>query len=207
MEIKQAKYLGSWQRNDQMPHTELPEFAFIGRSNVGKSSLINMLTNHKGLAKTSSTPGKTQSLNLFLLEQSFQFCDLPGYGYAKVGKATRQAFSKMIEFYLKDRPNLYCLFILVDLRISPQAIDIEFINKCGEWGIPLNIVGTKADKLKAGAVADAVEKYKTALSEHWYTLPPFIVSSSEDKIGKNEIWQTITKAMLNNPGGDIAGEF
>lgn len=198
MEIKQAKYLGSWQRNDQMTHKDLPEFAFIGRSNVGKSSLINMLTNHKGLAKTSSTPGKTQSLNLFLLNQTLQFCDLPGYGYAKVGKATRQAFSKMIEFYLKDRPNLFCLFILVDLRIDPQALDIEFINRCGEWGIPFVIVGTKADKLKSAAVETALSTYREALSEYWNEIPPFIVSSSEDKVGKSEIWNVITQAMASN---------
>jgi len=199
MEIKQAKYLGSWQRNDQMTQTELPEFAFIGRSNVGKSSLINMLTNHKGLAKTSSTPGKTQSLNLFLLNEIIQFCDLPGYGYAKVGKATRQAFSKMIEYYLKDRPNLYCLFILVDLRIEPQALDIEFINKCGEWGIPFVIVGTKADKIKSAAVQSALTTYQEALAEFWNQTPPFIVSSSEDKIGKNEIWSVISEAIKSNP--------
>jgi len=198
MEIKQAKYLGSWQRNDQMTHQDLPEFAFIGRSNVGKSSLINMLTNHKGLAKTSSTPGKTQSLNLFLLNQTLQFCDLPGYGYAKVGKATRQAFSKMIEFYLKDRPNLYCLFILVDLRIEPQAIDIEFINRCGEWGIPFVIVGTKADKIKSSAVDKALTHYQEALSNDWDEIPPFIVSSSEERLGKAEIWQVITEAIQSS---------
>ena len=118
---------------------------------------------------------------------------MPGYGYAKVGKATRQAFSKMIEYYLKDRPNLYCLFILVDLRIEPQALDIEFINKCGEWGIPFVIVGTKADKLKSSAVQSALSTYHEALSEFWNEIPPFIVSSSEDKVGKNEIWTVIAE--------------
>ena len=197
MDIKQANYLGSWQRNDQMPHTEKPEFAFIGRSNVGKSSLINMLTQHKGLAKTSSTPGKTQSLNLFVLNNVIQFCDLPGYGYAKVGKSTRQAFSKMIDFYLKERPNLFCLFILVDLRLEPQKIDIEFINSCGENGIPFAIIGTKADKIKAAEVEASTQRYFDKLSESWEQLPPFFISSSEEKTGKEEIWAFIQSALNN----------
>ncbi len=197
MDIKQATYLGSWQRNDQMPHTEKPEFAFIGRSNVGKSSLINMLTQHKGLAKTSSTPGKTQSLNLFVLNNVIQFCDLPGYGYAKVGKSTRQAFSKMIDFYLKERPNLFCLFILVDLRLEPQKIDIEFINSCGENGIPFAIIGTKADKIKAAEVEASTQRYFDKLSESWEQLPPFFISSSEEKTGKEEIWAFIQSALNN----------
>lgn len=197
MDIKQATYLGSWQRNDQMPHTEKPEFAFIGRSNVGKSSLINMLTQHKGLAKTSSTPGKTQSLNLFVLNNVIQFCDLPGYGYAKVGKSTRQAFSKMIDFYLKERPNLFCLFILVDLRLEPQKIDIEFINSCGENGIPFAIIGTKADKIKAVEVEASTQRYFDKLSESWEQLPPFFISSSEEKTGKEEIWAFIQSALNN----------
>ncbi len=197
MDIKQASYLGSWQRNDQMPHTEKPEFAFIGRSNVGKSSLINMLTQHKGLAKTSSTPGKTQSLNLFVLNNIIQFCDLPGYGYAKVGKSTRQAFSKMIDFYLKERPNLFCLFILVDLRLEPQKIDIEFINTCGENGIPFAIIGTKADKIKVAEVEASTQRYYDKLAETWEQLPPFFISSSEEKTGKEEIWAFIQSALNN----------
>jgi len=148
MDINTAEYIGSWQKNADMPHTELPEFAFIGRSNVGKSSLINMLTQRNGLAKTSSTPGKTQSINLFLLNKKIQFVDLPGYGYAKLSKDKREIFGKMIKHYLHERVNMYCLFVLIDLRIKPQQIDMDFINECGEHDIPMALIGTKADKLK-----------------------------------------------------------
>lgn len=191
MEINTAEYIGSWQKNADMPHTELPEFAFIGRSNVGKSSLINMLTQRNGLAKTSSTPGKTQSINLFLLNKKIQFVDLPGYGYAKVSKDQREVFGKMIKYYLRDRVNLFCLFVLVDLRIKPQAIDLNFINECGENGIPMALIGTKADKLKASELAENKAAIENALLEVWDELPPFFISSSETKEGREEIWQFI----------------
>lgn len=191
MEINTADYIGSWQKNADMPHTELPEFAFIGRSNVGKSSLINMLTQHNGLAKTSSTPGKTQSINLFLLNKQIQFVDLPGYGYAKVSKDQREVFGKMIKYYLRDRVNLFCLFVLVDLRIKPQAIDLSFINECGENGIPMALIGTKADKLKASELAENKAAIEQALLEVWEELPPFFISSSETKVGREEIWNFI----------------
>ena len=191
MDINTAEYIGSWQKNADMPHTELPEFAFIGRSNVGKSSLINMLTQRNGLAKTSSTPGKTQSINLFLLNKKIQFVDLPGYGYAKVSKDQREVFGKMIKYYLRDRVNLFCLFILIDLRIKPQAIDLSFINECGENGIPMALIGTKADKLKASELAENKAAIENALLEVWEQLPPFFISSSETKEGKEEIWQFI----------------
>ena len=171
MDINTAEYIGSWQKNADMPHTELPEFAFIGRSNVGKSSLINMLTQRNGLAKTSSTPGKTQSINLFLLNKKIQFVDLPGYGYAKVSKDQREVFGKMIKYYLRDRVNLFCLFILIDLRIKPQAIDLSFINECGENGIPMALIGTKADKLKASELAENKAAIENALLEVWEQLP------------------------------------
>jgi GTP-binding protein len=191
MDINTAEYIGSWQKNADMPHTELPEFAFIGRSNVGKSSLINMLTQRNGLAKTSSTPGKTQSINLFLLNKQIQFVDLPGYGYAKVSKDQREVFGKMIKYYLRDRVNLFCLFVLVDLRIKPQAIDLSFINECGENGIPMALIGTKADKLKASELAENKAAIEQALLEVWEELPPFFISSSETKAGREEIWNFI----------------
>lgn len=191
MEINTADYIGSWQKNADMPHTELPEFAFIGRSNVGKSSLINMLTQRNGLAKTSSTPGKTQSINLFLLNKQIQFVDLPGYGYAKVSKDQREVFGKMIKYYLRDRVNLFCLFVLVDLRIKPQAIDLSFINECGENGIPMALIGTKADKLKASELAENKVAIEQALLEVWEELPPFFISSAETRAGREEIWNFI----------------
>jgi len=191
MEINNAEYIGSWQKNADMPHTEKPEFAFIGRSNVGKSSLINMLTQRNGLAKTSSTPGKTQSINLFLLNKQIQFVDLPGYGYAKVSKDQREVFGKMIKYYLRDRVNLFCLFVLVDLRIKPQAIDLSFINECGENGIPMALIGTKADKLKPAELAENKSAIENALLEVWDELPPFFISSAETKEGREEIWSFI----------------
>ena len=195
MDINTAEYIGSWQKNADMPHTELPEFAFIGRSNVGKSSLINMLTQRNGLAKTSSTPGKTQSINLFLLNKKIQFVDLPGYGYAKVSKDQREVFGKMIKYYLRDRVNLFCLFVLIDLRIKPQAIDLSFINECGENGIPMALIGTKADKLKSSELAENKAAIENALLEVWEQLPPFFISSSETKEGREEIWQFIQGCM------------
>ncbi|MFM2299720.1 MAG: hypothetical protein RIR98_1328 [Bacteroidota bacterium] len=191
MEINTAEYIGSWQKNADMPHTEKPEFAFIGRSNVGKSSLINMLTQRNGLAKTSSTPGKTQSINLFLLNKQIQFVDLPGYGYAKVSKDQREVFGKMIKYYLRDRVNLFCLFVLVDLRIKPQAIDLSFINECGENSIPMALIGTKADKLKPAELAENKSAIENALLEVWDELPPFFISSAETKEGREEIWSFI----------------
>ena len=196
MEINTAEYIGSWQKNADMPHTEKPEFAFIGRSNVGKSSLINMLTQRNGLAKTSSTPGKTQSINLFLLNKQIQFVDLPGYGYAKVSKDQREVFGKMIKYYLRDRVNLFCLFVLVDLRIKPQAIDLSFINECGENGIPMVLIGTKADKLKPAELAENKSAIENALLEVWDELPPFFISSAETKEGREEIWSFIKGTLL-----------
>jgi GTP-binding protein len=193
-EIKQADFLGSWERQDAMPHKGMPEFAFIGRSNVGKSSLINMLCSRKNMARISSNPGKTQTLNLFLIDKKLQLCDLPGYGYAKVSKTQREKFAKMIRHYLLERPNLICLFVLLDLRIPPQAIDMEFINDMGEAGIPMALIGTKSDKLGKEALDRSIQEIKTALHETWENLPPFIISSSEDKTGKEEIWNFIFEA-------------
>jgi GTP-binding protein len=198
MQIKDPKYLGSWEKSLEMPHTTLPEFAFIGRSNVGKSSLINCVVERKELARTSSKPGKTQTLNLYNIDGWMQICDLPGYGYAKVSKTMRNKFSNMIRYYLKNRENLYALFILVDLRIPPQPMDIEFINDCGMEEIPLILVGTKSDKLKAPELESQVQAIKDALSEFWEELPPFIISSSETKVGRDEIWSVITQSIQPN---------
>jgi len=195
MDINTAEYIGSWQKNADMPHTELPEFAFIGRSNVGKSSLINMLTQRNGLAKTSSTPGKTQSINLFLLNKKIQFVDLPGYGYAKLSKDKREIFGKMIKHYLHERVNLFCLFVLIDLRIKPQQIDLDFINECGEHNIPMALIGTKADKLKPAELEANKAAIDAALLEVWNELPPFFISSAESKLGSKEIWE-FTKGTL-----------
>ncbi len=191
MDINTAEYIGSWQKNADMPHTELPEFAFIGRSNVGKSSLINMLTQRNGLAKTSSTPGKTQSINLFLLNRKIQFVDLPGYGYAKLSKDKREIFGKMIKHYLHERVNLYCLFVLIDLRIKPQQIDMDFINECGEHDIPMALIGTKADKLKPAELEANKAAIDAKLLEFWNELPPFFISSAETKVGRDEVWNFI----------------
>lgn len=189
MEIKEALFLGSWEKQDDMPKKSQPEFAFIGRSNVGKSSLINMLCNRKGLAKTSSTPGKTQTLNLFSINKNVLFCDLPGYGYAKVSKVQRVKFSRMIQHYLTKRPNLVNLFILIDLRIPPQEIDIEFINSCGGQNIPFSIVGTKADKLSKTELEKNRKALEDKLLEYWEELPPLFITSSEKKWGKDELQQ------------------
>ena len=191
MDINTAEYIGSWQKNADMPHTELPEFAFIGRSNVGKSSLINMLTQRNGLAKTSSTPGKTQSINLFLLNKKIQFVDLPGYGYAKLSKDKREIFGKMIKHYLHERVNMYCLFVLIDLRIKPQQIDMDFINECGEHDIPMALIGTKADKRKPAELEANKAAIDAKLLEFWNELPPFFISSAETKVGRDEVWNFI----------------
>ena len=195
MQIKDPKYLGSWEKSVEMPHKNLPEFAFIGRSNVGKSSLINCLVDRKELARTSSKPGKTQTLNLYNIDGWMQICDLPGYGYAKVSKTMRSKFSNMIRYYLKNRENLYALFVLVDLRIPPQPMDIEFINDCGNDEIPIVLVGTKSDKLKPQELDVNLQAIKNALLEYWEELPPFIISSSETKLGRDEIWEVITQAI------------
>jgi len=198
MQIKDPKYLGSWEKSVEMPHKNLPEFAFIGRSNVGKSSLINCLVDRKELARTSSKPGKTQTLNLYDIDGWMQICDLPGYGYAKVSKTMRSKFSNMIRYYLKNRENLYALFVLVDLRIPPQTMDIEFINDCGNDEIPIVLVGTKSDKLKPQELEENLQAIKNALLEYWEELPPFIISSSETKVGRVEIWEVISQAIQPN---------
>ncbi|HRN47457.1 MAG TPA: ribosome biogenesis GTP-binding protein YihA/YsxC [Niabella sp.] len=196
MEIISAEYLKSSANYTQCPAPEKPEYAFIGRSNVGKSSLLNMLCNKRALAKTSSAPGKTQLINHFIInapasikKNSFfwYLVDLPGYGYAKVSQRQRKSWSKMIEDYILKRPNLGNLFVLIDSRHEPQNIDIEFINQLGEWQIPFSIVFTKADKNKPGATARNVELFINELKKEWEEIPEYFITSAVDKNGRSEM--------------------
>ncbi|HPH46605.1 MAG TPA: ribosome biogenesis GTP-binding protein YihA/YsxC [Chryseolinea sp.] len=195
MKIKQAEFISSFADVKKCPPPEKPEFAFIGRSNVGKSSLINMLTNSKKLAKTSVTPGKTQTINHFLINDSWYLVDLPGYGYAKVGRSTRQGFGKMIEDYVLKRENLSCLFILIDARLEPQKNDLSFIHWVGDKGVPMVIIFTKADKLSKNDLQKNISQFKKRLSEDWDELPPMIISSSKTKAGQEEILLCIEDAI------------
>lgn len=187
MLIKTAEYLQSEVDWRKCPTPNLPEYAFIGRSNVGKSSLINMLTNHKGLAKTSSQPGKTQTINHFLINKNWYLVDLPGYGFARTSKTNRAKWQKMISDYLLFRENLQIVFVLVDARLEPQRIDIDFINNLGENGIPFAIIFTKTDKNSAGKTMSNVQKMKNALAETWEELPMMIKSSAVSSAGRDEI--------------------
>lgn len=169
------------------PAPDRPEYAFIGRSNVGKSSLINMLTGQKGLAKTSSSPGKTQLINHFMINDSWYLVDLPGYGYAKVSKSSRESWRRMINFYFQKRENLTCVFLLIDSRHEPLKQDLEFIDYLGNMGVPFVIVFTKLDK-QSGAKTDAnITAYTHKLRETWEELPPIFKTSAEKGIGKEEI--------------------
>lgn len=187
MLIKTAEYLQSEVDWRKCPVPNLPEYAFIGRSNVGKSSLINMLTNHKGLAKTSSQPGKTQTINHFLINKNWYLVDLPGYGFARTSKTNRAKWQKMISDYLLFRENLQIVFVLVDARLEPQRIDIDFINNVGENGIPFAIIFTKTDKNSAGKTMSNVQKMKNTLAETWEELPMMIRSSAVSSAGRDEI--------------------
>lgn len=192
MVIKTAEFVKSSGKWQDCPEPNLPEYAFIGRSNVGKSSLINAMLNHKDLARTSQTPGKTQLINHFLINESWYLTDLPGYGYARVSKSMRRDFEKIITNYILNRKNLVNLFVLVDVRHTPQKIDIEFIEWCGENGVPFSIVFTKSDKLKPNAILTNVEDYKTELLKTWEDLPEIYVTSAEKKLGGDEILKFIS---------------
>lgn len=195
MKITTATFISSYADVRKCPAPDKPEFAFIGRSNVGKSSLINMLTNSRKLAKTSVKPGKTQTINHFLINETWYLVDLPGYGYASVSKSTREGFGKMIEEYVLKRENISCLFILVDVRHEPQKIDLSFINWAGGKGIPLSVVFTKADKLSRNELQKNVRRFETRLLEDWEELPPIIVTSAETKAGKEEVLDFIKDAL------------
>lgn len=187
MVIKSAEFIISNSRVEKCPTTGLPEYAFIGRSNVGKSSLINMLTARKGLAMTSQKPGKTQLINHFIINDAWYLVDLPGYGYARLGKDSRDSLRRMIEDYVLERKELVLLFVLLDCRHEPQKIDLEFIQWLGEEGVPFALVFTKADKLSKGRLAANVEAYKAKLREEWEELPPIFVTSSEERMGRDEL--------------------
>lgn len=169
------------------PNDKLPEYAFIGRSNVGKSSLINMLCGRKNLALTSSKPGKTLLINHFIINKSWYLVDLPGYGYAKRSKKITGKIGTIVERYINEREALTCLFVLVDSRIEPQQIDVDFINHAGEHNIPIAIVFTKADRLNSQAVKGNIEKMKSTLAQTWEELPPIFITSSARKTGKEEL--------------------
>jgi len=193
MVIKTAEFVKSSQKWQDCPEPNMPEYAFIGRSNVGKSSLINAMMNHKDLAKTSQTPGKTQLINNFLVNESWSLTDLPGYGYARVSKSLRKDFEKLITNYILNRKNLVNLFVLVDARHTPQKIDMEFMQWLGESSVPFSIVFTKADKLKSGGADRNVEIYKNEMLKTWEELPDIYVTSAEKKTGTDEILKFISE--------------
>ena len=187
MDITSAEFVVSNSRADMCPQTHLPEYAFIGRSNVGKSSLINMLTKNPKLAMTSATPGKTLLINHFLINKEWYLVDLPGYGYAQRGKKMMEKIQKLIEYYVLERKQMTCLFVLIDSRLEPQRIDLEFIEWLGENGIPFALIFTKADKQSAGKTKASVNRFLDTLKEQWEELPPHFISSSENKTGRQEI--------------------
>ena len=192
-----AKFKCSSEKVSQVPKDDLKDIACIGRSNVGKSSLVNMLTCNKGLAKVSGTPGKTKLINHFTINDSWYLVDLPGYGYARVSKSTRGEFSKLITDYVLKCEKMHFLFVLVDSRLEPQKIDLRFIELLGENGIPFGIIFTKADKLSQAQLNRNVKAYKQTLSEEWEELPPMFISSSEKGTGREEILTFIEEALTN----------
>jgi len=198
MIIKQAKFIGSFPRVSKCPDNKLPEYAFIGRSNVGKSSLINMILGRKDLAKVSNTPGKTQLINFFEINKSWTLVDLPGYGYAKLSKKHRASLEKMIKTYLLEREAMISAFLLLDSRIPLQEVDIEFANWMGQHGIPFVIVYTKVDKLKGDAKHKNLIEIKHGLLEYWEDLPEQFVTSSKKKIGRDHILNFIGDLTHNN---------
>lgn len=187
MIIKSAEYLISNAEWDKCPKPVLPEYAFIGRSNVGKSSLINMLANNEKLAKTSGTPGKTQLINHFLINQAWYLVDLPGYGFAKVSQSARRRWEQMIENYLRKRENLVNVFVLIDSRHTPQKLDLEFIDQLGEWQVPFNLVFTKADKSTQVETSRNVKAFLNRLKENWEFLPAHFITSTVKKTGRDAI--------------------
>jgi GTP-binding protein len=193
MEIKSARFIISNTDVNKCPEGDMNEYAFIGRSNVGKSSLINMLTGKKGLAMTSSTPGKTLLINHFLINDQWYLVDLPGYGYAQRGAKEREKIQKIIESYILRRPQLANLFLLIDIRIDPQAKDLSFMEWCAEHKIPFSIIFTKSDKLTNAQLPIKIKAYLSKLQESWSELPPYFITSAEKKTGKKEVLDYIDK--------------
>ena len=197
MEIKTAEFVISNTDVKKCPEGQLPEYAFIGRSNVGKSSLINMLTNRNKLAMTSSTPGKTQLINHFIINDNWYLVDLPGYGYARMGKSGKEKLKKIIEDYMLYRESLTAVFVLIDCRLKPQQIDLEFIEWLGENEIPFSIVFTKSDKLSAKQLKENISAYKNRLLEEWEELPPVFVTSADKREGRDELLDYIEEINKN----------
>lgn len=195
MKIQTAEFVISNTDYKKCPVDELPEFAFIGRSNVGKSSLINMLTNHKSLAKTSGKPGKTQLINHFVINKSWYLVDLPGYGYAKASKVQRYKWQRFIVDYLVNRKQLTNLFVLLDSRLEPQKIDLEFMNWCGEKQLPFSMVFTKIDKLSSSELQRNLAKYKKEMLKYWEALPPVFTTSSTSATGREHVLNYIARVM------------
>ncbi|WP_207422432.1 ribosome biogenesis GTP-binding protein YihA/YsxC [Desertivirga brevis] len=187
MQIRTAEFKCSNTRTDKLPAPALPEYAFIGRSNVGKSSLINMLTQRKGLAKTSQTPGKTQLINHFLINEKWYLVDLPGYGFAKTSRTNRGEWERFIRYYLKNRENLQCVFVLIDSRLEPQKVDLDFCSWLGEQGIPFVLVFTKADKQSKLKTEQTVSAFKKAMLQYFEEVPQEFTTSSEEKTGREEL--------------------
>ena len=187
MEIKSASFVISNTQVGKCPQHSMPEYAFIGRSNVGKSSLINMLTGRKGLAMTSATPGKTLLINHFLINDSWYLVDLPGYGYAKRGQKQQEELTRIINDYILERQQLTSLFVLIDSRLEPQKIDVDFINWLGENSVPFGIIFTKADKLGRGKLGLNVQRFLDNMKEQWEELPPYFITSSLDKSGRDDV--------------------
>ncbi|MBQ3876914.1 MAG: YihA family ribosome biogenesis GTP-binding protein [Prevotella sp.] len=202
MEIKSAAFALSSPTESMCPKDVKAEYAFIGRSNVGKSSLINMLCRHKGLAKTSATPGKTLLINHFIINKEWYLVDLPGYGFAKRSKSEKQRLEQMIRGYILGRHQLVNVFVLVDVRLEPQPIDLEFMNWLGVSSVPFSIIFTKADKLSSAKVTQNVEAYKQRMLEEWEELPPMFITSSDKGTGRDEVLdyiESINKDLKQTP--------
>jgi GTP-binding protein len=193
MIIKSAEFICSNTRTDKLPPPVLPEYAFIGRSNVGKSSLINMLLQRKGLAKTSQTPGKTQLINHFRVNEDWYLVDLPGYGYARTSKANRGEWERFIRYYLRNRESLQCVFVLIDSRVEPQKNDIDFCNWLGETGIPFLLIFTKADKQSAVKTDQTVAKFRKELLKSFEEVPKIFITSSENTLGREAVLGSISE--------------
>lgn len=197
MKINEANYIGSFPSESKSPKDQKPEYAFIGRSNVGKSSLINLLCERKDLARVSNKPGKTQMLNFYLINTSWYIVDLPGYGYAKISKSKRHDWEKMIEGYLLRRNNLGCAFVLIDANVPPQEIDIEFINWMGKMQVPFVLVFTKTDRLKPDKLNRNIQEFRNELHKYWNEVPQHFVTSSTKRTGGEEILEFIESVNVN----------
>ena len=193
MQVKKAVFTGSYDNYKKCPSKNMPEFAFIGRSNVGKSSLINLLTNNNKLAKISSTPGKTQTINFFMINEDWNMVDLPGYGWARVSRTEKSKWDIMNMEYMLYREQLQLVFVLIDSRLDPQPIDLEFIQWVGEQEIPFSLVFTKADKQTRNKTGTTIAKFTNELYKYWEELPPIFITSAETKIGKEELLEYISE--------------